>query len=311
VIVIPAALLGVFAALVVAHHVTQPGIYTAPAPGTPVHATAAQGRYVGVYEPGSPGSYAPVRAFEATSGVRPNLALYYSSWWEPFRLQFAKAAYTNGAMPFVQMIPHGRGVSVDRVAQGQYDGYLRTFAEQVRRYGHPVVLGFAAEANGSWYNWGFKHLSPKVWIAAWRHVVTVFREQGADNVTWLWTINRSGKRTGPVRDWWPGSTYVNWIGIDGYLEEPPSTFSGVFAPTIAQVRQFSNDPILLAETAVGPLADPAGKIPGMFDGIRADHLLGLVWFDKAQHNGVYHQDWRLEDDPPALAVFRKAANNFK
>ena len=32
----------------------------------------------------------------------------------------------------------------------------------------------------------------------------VFRAQGADNVTWLWTINTSLPRSGPVSRWWPG-----------------------------------------------------------------------------------------------------------
>ena len=33
-------------------------------------------------------------------------------------------------------------------------------------------------------------------MAAWRHIVTVFRQQGADNVTWLWTVNIIDQRDG-------------------------------------------------------------------------------------------------------------------
>jgi hypothetical protein len=36
--------------------------------------------------------------------------------------------------------------------------------------------------------------------------------------------------------------------------------------------------------------------------------LGLVWFDIAQHNGIYHQDWRIEDNPLAEAAFRRGAS---
>jgi len=32
--------------------------------------------------------------------------------------------------------------------------------------------------------------------------------------------------------------------------------------------------------------------------------LGLVWFGKAQNDGIYHRDWRIENDPQAVAVFR-------
>ena len=39
--------------------------------------------------------------------------------------------------------------------------------------------------------------------------------------------------------------------------------------------------------------------------MRADRTLGLVWFDHAQHNGIYHQDWRIEGHPAAEAAFRQ------
>jgi hypothetical protein len=32
--------------------------------------------------------------------------------------------------------------------------------------------------------------------------------------------------------------------------------------------------------------------------------LGLVWFDKAQHDGIFHQDWRLADNLQAQISFR-------
>jgi hypothetical protein len=32
----------------------------------------------------------------------------------------------------------------------------------------------------------------------------------------------------------------------------------------------------------------------------------VVWFDEAQDSGLYHQDWRLEDDPSALKAFTAA-----
>ena len=43
--------------------------------------------------------------------------------------------------------------------------------------------------NGTWYSWGYQHTSPAAFVAAWRHIVTVFRAVGAWNVTWLWTVN--------------------------------------------------------------------------------------------------------------------------
>jgi hypothetical protein len=141
-------------------------------------------------------------------------------------------------------------------------------------------------------------------VAAWRHLVTVFRQEGADNVTWLWTVQADGKGTGPIEAWWPGAQYVTWVGVDGFYYRPSDTFDVVFGPTIAQIRTFSIKPVLLAETAVGPAAGQFTKIQDLFHGIVADKTLGLVWFDVGQHDGVFHQDWRIEDSQAAAFSFK-------
>ena len=104
--------------------------------------------------------------------------------------------------------------------------------------------------NGTWYSWGYHHVPPRVFVAAWRHVVTVFRAGGARNVTWLWTVNVIQKTVhvmSPVR-WWPGRAYVNWVGIDGYYRRPSWKFAALFGPTIKAVRTLTLDPILISET---------------------------------------------------------------
>jgi hypothetical protein len=264
--------------------------------------------YLGVYEAGLPDSYQKVAEFAAAVGRRPDIVMYFSGTRQPFERAFAERAHASGAVPLIQMQPGG--ISMAAIARGGLDSYLRTFADSVRAYRDAVIIGFAHEMNGFWYPWGYTHVPAATWVAAWRHVVTVFRRQGADNVTWLWTINDISPGTAPIHDYWPGRKYVTWVGIDGYLATPQGTFGSVFAASVAAVRRFSNDPILLSETAAGPEAGPAAKIPGLFAGVRQDHLLGLVWFDVAQHAGTYGQNWRLEDDPAALAVFRREVALF-
>ena len=86
---------------------------------------------------------------------------------------------------------------------------------------------------------------------------------------------------------------------------PSDTFASVFGLTIAQVRVFTDKPILLSETAVGPAAGQFAKIGNLFDGMRRYKTLGLVWFDIPQHEGIFHQDWRIEGRPAAEAAFRR------
>ena len=164
--------------------------------------------------------------------------------------------------------------------------------------------------NATWYSWGYGHVPAKTFVAAWRHVVSVFRHQGAGNVTWLWTIQADIKGSGPIGQWWPGAKYVTWVGIDGYYYRRSDSFASVFGGTIAQLRLFTSEPILLSETAVGPLAGQPAKIMDLFKGMAAYKTLGLVWFDITQDQGLYHQDWRVEDSPAAERSFRAAARRY-
>jgi Glycosyl hydrolase family 26 len=277
-------------------HLSTPA---APPPARPAPLGVRTASYWGIYEPGGPASFRPVQRFAAFMGNRsPRIVLYFSGWGQPFEAAYARAARRHKAVTEVQIQP--TDMSMSAIAAGRYDRYLRSYAGQVRAFRFPVIIGFGHEMNGFWYSWGFRHVRPSTWIAAWRHVVTVFRRQGADNVTWLWTVNIMAPGIPSPRPWWPGAAYVTWVGIDGYYYNAGDTFESVLGPTINEVRRFTHKPILAAETGIDFRAAPAA-IPGLFHGIRARHLLGLVWFDA----NANHQ-WRLEGHPAAIAAFRRA-----
>jgi hypothetical protein len=265
--------------------------------------------YLGVYETGPPRTYQPVADFTRAVGRQPNLVGYYSGWGEPFVASFAETVRRHGAITILQIDP--TYALLRAIAAGDYDGYLRSYADSVRDFGHAVIIGFGHEMNAPWYSWGYGHVPPSTFVAAWRHIVALFRGQGADNITWLWTIQADVPGAGPVASWWPGAGYVTWVGIDGYYYRPSDTFASVFGQTIAQVRAFTGKPVLLSETAVGPEAGQFVKIQDLFHGMARYKTLGLVWFDIAQNQGIYHQDWRIEDNPAAEAAFRRGVSTLR
>jgi mannan endo-1,4-beta-mannosidase len=237
-----------------AHH-SRPAAGTASAgPHRIVRMTLPDKRlsYLGVYESGVPDSFGGVTEFTAATQVHPNIALYYSSWFERFKTDFASQAHDSGMTPAVQIEPFG--VSLADIADGQYDKFLDSYASAVRDFG---------------------------------------QAQGPH---------------GPMPGaWWPGSAYVTWVGVDGYYTDPCDTFEKVFGTVLGQVRGFGK-PIIISETAVGPgTGDQTGDIENLFAGLRASRLLGLIWFDVAQDNGQYRQDWRLEGHPALESEFRKAS----
>jgi len=264
--------------------------------------------YLGVYETGPPHRYQPVADFTRVVGRQPNLVGYYSGWRQAFETSFAQTVRRHDAVTMLQWDP--TDASISGIAAGRYDGYLRSFAGSVRDFGDPVVIGFGHEMNAPWYSWGSGHVPASTFVAAWRHIVTLFRARGADNVAWLWTINADRPGTGPVASWWPGARYVTWVGIDGYYYLPSDTFATVFGKTIAEVRALTRKPVLLSETGVGPKAGQFLKIQDLFRGMRQYQTIGLVWFDITQHDGLYHQDWRIENSATAEAAFRLGASSL-
>lgn len=253
-------------------------------------------------------------AFDTAAGTRANLNVHYLNWGRPFPSKLVADDAQQGASPLIELEPRlavSRAVSLRRIAAGAYDAYLRSFGTAIAHTGAAVMVSFAPEMNGSWYSWGVPRSSAAAFVATWRHVHDIVTAAGARKVTWLWQVAREYPGSAPLRTLWPGAAYVSMAGIDGYYEYPDSTFANTLGPSVRAVRAVTGVPVLIAETAVGPAADPVAKIPGLFAAVRRLHLAGLVWFDIAQHQGVHHQDWRLEDNPAALAVFRQQARNYR
>jgi len=302
VVVIAAAVVTVAAAALVSRLHGRPANPAAPPSSA---APAKPAALLGVYTPGSPESYAGIRAFTAMTRVQPGVVVYYSGWPEPFQARFAEMAARHHATPLVQMDP--TDVSLTAIASGRYDPYLRSYASAVKAFGGRVIISFGHEMNGNWYSWAHQHTSPAAFVAAWRHIVTVFRQQGASNVTWLWAVNVIDAKRGipsPAR-WWPGSSYVTWVGIDGYYLKPSWTFASLFGPTIKAIRALTLAPILISETSATPAAGKPAKIADLFAGVRAYGLLGFVWFDVNKD-----EDWTISD-PAASAAYRRGAQTFQ
>lgn len=263
------------------------------------------GVYIGVTAPGFPPSTAGLTAFEHATGVRPGLISYYQRFGDSFNADAACYAVMHGALPLIQVDPGN--VSLADITDGKYDYYMRSYATEVAEFRATVVLELGDELNGTWYRWGLADASARLYVAAWRHIVEIFRSEGASNVTWLWTINAiAGPRFASPRPWWPGGDYVNWVGIDGYYYLPSATFDSLIGPTIGVVRAFTYKPVLIAETGVSPTAGKAAKIPNLFAGVRAYGLLGFVWRDVKQD-----RDWRIETDSAAVAAFKRAVRGYQ
>src|SRR5262249_13817445 len=100
------------------------------------------------------------------------------------------------------------------------------------------------------------------YIAAFRHVVDIMRQQRADNVAFVWQASASplddilenGAHEN-LRDWYPGGEYVDWIALSWFL--PPNarpTATRIAVPTqldlaneVLEIARAEHKPVMIAE----------------------------------------------------------------
>jgi mannan endo-1,4-beta-mannosidase len=260
------------------------------------------GKYFGVEADGQPGAMGPIETFAEVTGRKPDLIGDYVGWGTSFDAQAAQSAWSYGALYYMAWEPFG--TTLADIASGQSNQYINRFAVQVKAAGVPIAISFGHEMNGNWYPWGSQAASPASFVAAWRLIHATFAAAGATNVIWIWNPNVISASDVPLAPYYPGDAYVTWVGLTGYFPMTgPTTFGGLFGPTMTEIRQFTRKPFIIVETAVqsGPndVTCARALVRGVTD--RSD-VLGLVWFEYNKA-GV---DWSLADRPLVRAAFDTA-----
>jgi hypothetical protein len=246
-------------------------------------------------------------AFDQRCGCRPDVAVHYVHWGEsPTAMRMSlDFMIADGAVPMLELEPFG--VPLVGIAEGRDDAYLLKYASALRSLHAQVLMSFEPESNGNWYSWGYTHVRPAVEVAAWRHVVQLFRHAGDHNVTWVWIINIAYPGSGPIAALWPGSEYVDETGIDGYFQSSHDTFISVFGPALAAVHRITGKPVLISETSASPEAGQSRALGQLAAGVIRYGLAGFIWFDidQAGQRGRGKADWSIDEDPSALAAYRE------
>lgn len=303
--------------LIATHHTAVPSL-TAASPtarATPQHRATGPCEHASVLRSAhrqpflgiatNPGITPHVRSFQAATRAHMTVVEYYNAFTHPFQKWEAKQAVALGDVPFIQLNP--RHVFLSHIARGKWDRHIRRYARAVRDFGCPVMLSFGHEMNGWWYTWGRPHTSPATFIAAWRHIYGIFKAEHVTNAIWSWdpTHQYQYKGASLASQWFPGSNYVNLIGIDGYLGAGQN-FADVFAVQLRNIRHITNKPVFLAETGVAGGPSQGWQIANLFAALTTYHLAGLIWYDVNAK-----QPWRLQGRPAALAAYRKATASFR
>lgn len=286
-----------------------------PPPGT---------TFVGISTSQGPSDYASLDAYTKAVGRAPSVFEFFEGWADnSFDAAQVESVARRGMLPMITWEPWNhltapkpadeRGdepaYRLSRIVAGDFDAYIRAWALGVKKLGFTIAIRFAQEMNGNWYPWceQTNGNAPGQYVQAWRHVHDIFREVGADNVIWVWSPNVLYPGSTSLAELYPGNAYVDWIGLSGYYgnvasDDNYASFDQIFDPTIADLRSFTDKPIVIAETAATDQFGLMAKwVTEMFAELPAQHdVIGVIWYE-----ADVPVDLQLADHPAAAAAFAR------
>ena len=279
-------------------------------------------KFVGIMTNDGPYDFTQLDRFTRAVGYQPSVYEFAQGWalnqfdrsaldnvaehgmlplisWEPwnYRLQSKKTSL-SGIQP---------AYSLSHVINGDYDNYIRSWADGVKSLPYTIAIRFAHEMNGNWYPWAVYTNGNSIgeYVQAWRHVHDIFTQAGAKNVIWVWSPNIIYSGSANLAELYPGNHYVDWIGLSGYYGTPGmmeyKSFNATFGQTIAELRRFTDKPIVITETGATNVNGLMARwISQMFQELPAHpDIIGIIWFE-----GVTVIDWQVADNPAAAGAFR-------
>lgn len=100
------------------------------------------------------------------------------------------------------------------IVNGEFDTSLRAQARAIAELDVPYFVTFDHEADGkNRYN---NRGTPAEFVRSWRHIVDLYRSEGADNVIWVWNVTGWPGNVNRLPGLWPGNDYVDWISWEAY-----------------------------------------------------------------------------------------------
>jgi hypothetical protein len=270
--------------------------------------------------------------------------VYFSQQW--FRgLAFPRdrvlTIWRHGAVPYIAFLPSSgvfygpgpkqqnpeRRYSLQHIVDGDFDRQLRAWADGARALGVPLLLSFGAEINDDWGPWnarwngadeteGYGNPSypdgAERYRDAYRHLVTLFRAEGAANVAFVFHVDSYRPYNGWNRIdlYYPGDQYVDWLGISVYGTLDPRVPMSPFARKLdvsgvyRTLTRLSSRPVAIVE--MGTVDNPAGQkaawIHDAFQALRSGRyprVRAATWW-----NMDSGQNTRIDSSSASLEAFR-------
>ncbi|MGI8622231.1 MAG: glycoside hydrolase family 26 protein [Solirubrobacteraceae bacterium] len=239
-------------------------------------------------------------------------------WVSRVQPDVIRAVTDSGRTPLLTWEPWDPTAGADqpqyrlrRIAEGDFDAYIASWADALRDAGQEVDLRPMHEMNGNWYPWsaGVGDNTPELYVAAWRRMHDIFVDRGATNVRWVWspvTYSVPNTPANALERYYPGAGYVDVLALDGYnwgSAKPEyggwQSFGQVFEAAYHRIEALGPQPIWIAEVGSAPGGgDKARWVRDMWTTAASwPRLKAIVGFDQDKE-----EDWRALPVASAFAA---------
>ena len=245
----------------------------------------------------------------------------------------------NGGARKVLIAWEPNGIRFADVTSGSQDAYLAQVATSMKAFPYDVYVRPWPEMNGHWSTWqptaSGTHPdggTPAQFIAAWRYLVTYMHSRGVTHLKFVFNPDASNQSVDtPIASIWPGESYVDVLGIDGYnwgnsalgaidTGDRWQSFNDIFAPMYSILTNLSSTaPVWITEFgSKEPTEEDNSNYPAESSPIDPTHSKG-TWIDELMastnfprmaalvyFNKKKERDWRLDSSAASLDAIRRA-----
>jgi hypothetical protein len=246
--------------------------------------------YHGAY-PSDAGGNLQIANFESISHRSLKMVLWYADWVTPFagNVEGVIDGYLGGRYLEVGFLPSN--ATAAQIARGGYDAFLKQWFLALKAKNTPVWVRPMNEMNGCWtfappnncnassqLSYGG---DPQSYRWAWRRMYNIAEQAGATgtNQIFLWSPDARAP-TGSMSAYYPGDSYVDWVGVSAYGDAQHSLDS-----LLSEVDSLygATKPLMISEggDCESSQVDKAEWITAWFKTLYArQHFKAAVWFHR-------------------------------
>lgn len=155
--------------------------------------------------------------------------------------------YPGAKLQIGMELPKNNVAELESVGTGKYDNWIRGMARSYKALDQDIFLRIGYEFDGAWNAY-----QPTPYVAAYKRIVDLFREQAVTNVAFVWNsytpdqdsadpLNPAYRYGGnTMMSWYPGATYVDWFSYNEWR-------NGFNATWFNNLAAAQSKPVLIGE----------------------------------------------------------------